>query len=46
VFVTGYADTGAIRAAAADAPILHKPFRANEVARAVSAGLGEPSAAA
>jgi signal transduction histidine kinase/ActR/RegA family two-component response regulator len=39
IFVTGYADTGAIEAAAGNASILRKPFRASEVARAVQAAL-------
>jgi CheY-like chemotaxis protein len=34
-FVTGYADTAAIQAAAGDAPILRKPFRSGEVAQIV-----------
>jgi CheY-like chemotaxis protein len=41
IFVTGYAETAAIEAAAQDAPILRKPFRTSEVARAVQAGLRE-----
>jgi signal transduction histidine kinase/CheY-like chemotaxis protein len=41
VFVTGYAETAAIAAAAEDAPILRKPFRTSDVARAVRAGLRE-----
>jgi signal transduction histidine kinase/CheY-like chemotaxis protein len=45
VFVTGYADTAAIEAAAGDAPILRKPFRASEVAGAVRAALGGSAAA-
>jgi signal transduction histidine kinase/ActR/RegA family two-component response regulator len=43
VFVTGYADTGAIEGAARDAPILRKPFRSGDVARAVQAGLDAES---
>jgi signal transduction histidine kinase len=39
IFVTGYADTGAIEAAAADSLILRKPFRASEVAQAVQSAL-------
>jgi CheY-like chemotaxis protein len=39
VFVTGYAETAAITSAAEDAPILRKPFRTIEVARAVRAGV-------
>jgi CheY-like chemotaxis protein len=38
-FVTGYAETAALEAAAEDAPILRKPFRASDVARAVQAAL-------
>jgi signal transduction histidine kinase/CheY-like chemotaxis protein len=41
IFVTGYAETAAIEAAAQDAPILRKPFRTSEVARAIQAGLRE-----
>lgn len=32
IFVTGYADQAAMKAAAADAPILQKPFRVADLA--------------
>ncbi|HEX8443327.1 MAG TPA: ATP-binding protein [Allosphingosinicella sp.] len=41
VFVTGYAETAAIEAAAREAPILRKPFRTSDVAHAIKAGLRE-----
>ncbi len=41
LFVTGYADTDAIEAAAGDVPLLRKPFRASEIARAVRSALRE-----
>ena len=40
VFVTGYAETAAIEAAAEDATILRKPFRSSDVARVIQAALG------
>ncbi len=39
LFVTGYADTDAIDEAARDAPVLRKPFRAADIARAVEEAL-------
>jgi signal transduction histidine kinase/CheY-like chemotaxis protein len=38
-FVTGYADTDAIEAAAGDAPILRKPFRSSDVAWVIETAL-------
>jgi CheY-like chemotaxis protein len=44
VFVTGYAETAAIEAAANDAPILRKPFLTDDVVRAIRTGLREKKA--
>jgi signal transduction histidine kinase/CheY-like chemotaxis protein len=46
LFVTGYAETDAIQAVAEDAPLLRKPFRASELARAVRSALGDRRGAA
>jgi signal transduction histidine kinase/ActR/RegA family two-component response regulator len=41
LFVTGFADTAAIEAAAGDARVLRKPFQAEELAKAVETAIGE-----
>jgi CheY-like chemotaxis protein len=41
LFVTGFSDTEALTAAAGDAPVLRKPFRASDLAEALRFVLGE-----
>jgi PAS domain S-box-containing protein len=43
LFVSGYSETDAIRAAAPDAPLLPKPFRADALGKAVRQALGAPA---
>ena len=45
LFMTGFADTAALDAAAPDAPVLRKPFAATQLIAAVEESLGSPSAA-
>jgi CheY-like chemotaxis protein len=42
LFVSGYADSGALEAAVGSAPFLRKPFRPAELASAVRAALDRP----